>query len=203
MEDNRIQECENLRDELPALVLGSLDADEAHVALEHVATCAECHDTVQQDAELVSQILLSDLDLETDVPAGIKQGLMEKIKEVPQLKPGVRLERAGVLVVRAPEVPWQDTELPGMQWRPLSSPRFDDRTMSIFRMKAGCTFPAHRHEGLEELYMLSGTLLVEGMRLNAGDYCRAEPGSAHSPVVALTDVEFLLSTDGTSVLSLD
>jgi anti-sigma factor ChrR (cupin superfamily) len=201
MGDDHIQDCENLHDALPAVILGSLNTDEAHAALEHVATCAECHDTIHQDAQLVSQILLSDLDLQTEVPASIKQGLMEKVKEMRQLKPGVRLEHAGVLVVRSPEVPWQDTALPGMQWRPLASPRFDDRTMSIFRMKAGCTFPGHRHEGLEELYMLSGTLLVEGMRLNPGDYCCAELGSTHSPVVALTDVEFLLSTDATSMLS--
>jgi anti-sigma factor ChrR (cupin superfamily) len=200
MAGDRIEDCENLRDALPALILGSLDADESHVVLEHVATCAECHDAIQKDTQLLSQVLLSDVDLEIEVPASIKQGLMKKIKEIPQQKPGVRLERAGVLVVRAPEVPWLDTKLPGMQWRPLSSPRFDDRNMSIFRMKAGCTFPGHRHEGLEELYMLSGTLLVEGMRLNPGDYCRAELGSTHSPLVALTDVEFLLSTDATSML---
>jgi anti-sigma factor ChrR (cupin superfamily) len=200
MGDDRTQDCENLRDALPAVILDSLDAGEAHAALEHAAICGECHDTIQQDAELVSKILLSDVVLETEVPAGIKQRLMEKIKQVPQQKPGVRLERAGLLVVRAPEVPWQDTELPGMQWRPLS-PRFHDRTMSVFRMKAGCTFPGHRHEGPEELYMLSGTLLVEGMRLNPGDYCRAELGSTHAPVVALTDVEFLLSTGAPSTSS--
>jgi hypothetical protein len=71
--DDRTQDCENLRDALPAVILDSLDAGEAHAALEHVAICGECHDTIQQDAELVSKILLSDVDLETEVPTGIKQ----------------------------------------------------------------------------------------------------------------------------------
>jgi anti-sigma factor ChrR (cupin superfamily) len=65
--------------------------------------------------------------------------------------------------------------------------------MSLYRMKAGCVYPGHRHDGLEELYLLSGTLLVEGLQLNAGDYCRAELGSSHAPIVALTDCEFLTS----------
>lgn len=200
MGDNHFQECEEIRPELAAAILGCLDADQARAVLEHVATCAKCPDSIQLDVQLVSKILLSDVDLEKDVPAIIKDRLMENIKLISQQKVGVHVDQGGVMVVRSTEVPWQQTKLPGMQWRPLSSARFDDRTMSIFRMKAGCTFPAHRHEGLEELYILSGTLIVQGMVLNAGDYCRAELGTIHSAVVALTDVEFLLSTDATSVL---
>jgi len=193
MRDTHIQDCEAFQAVLPEVILGSLGADEAHVVLEHVVTCAECHDALRQNAGLVSQALLSDINLQVDVPATIKQGLMDQIKGAPQLKPGFLMDQSGTVIVRPSEVPWQETGIPGMQWRPLSCSRYDARTMSMFRMEAGCTFPEHRHEGVEELYMLRGMLLVEGVTMHPGDYCHAEFGSMHSPVVAVTNAEFLVS----------
>jgi anti-sigma factor ChrR (cupin superfamily) len=193
MKETGIQDCESVQAALPEIVLGSLGADEARRLLEHVAICANCHDMLQRDADLIAHSLLSDVSLDAEVPATIKLQLMNRIRSRPQQSPGVRLERDGVLVLRTPEVPWQETELPGMQCRPFSSARSGERSMSLYRMKAGCVYPGHRHEGLEELYLLSGTLLVEGLQLNAGDYCRAELGSSHAPIVALTDCEFLTS----------
>lgn len=87
-----------------------------------------------------------------------------------------------------------------MQWRPLSSSRYDDRTLALFRLNAGATVPQHRHDGMEELYLLSGTLLVEGVTMNPGDYCRGEFGSMHAPVVALTNAEFLLCAGNNTFL---
>src|SRR5271163_528554 len=174
MKETGIQECESVQAELPSVILGSVGGEEANRALEHIATCAQCHDALQRDADLISQALLSDVSLDAEVPATIKLQLMDKIRSHPQQSPGVRLKRDGVLVLRTPEVPWQETDLPGMQWRPFSPARSSERSMSLYRMKAGCVFPGHRHEGLEELYVLSGTLLVEGLPLGSGDYCRAE-----------------------------
>jgi anti-sigma factor ChrR (cupin superfamily) len=48
--------------------------------------------------------------------------------------------------------------------------------------KAGTVYPAHRHAGIEESYLIEGDLLVEGYTLRSGDYCRAEAGSFHGEV---------------------
>jgi anti-sigma factor ChrR (cupin superfamily) len=195
MRDAQEEDCDRFQPVQPEMILGSLDSDEAKVAWEHAATCVQCQDALQKNAGWVGQALLSDVDLEAEVPASVKRGLMEKIKGVSQQKPGVRLDHDGLLILRADKIPWRETGSPGLQWRPFSSSRYDDRCMAIFRLEAGVTFPGHRHEGVEELYMLSGTLLVEGIPMNAGDYCRGEFGSAHAPVTALTNCEFLLSSD--------
>jgi anti-sigma factor ChrR (cupin superfamily) len=195
MRDAHLEDCDRIQEVLPEAILGALDADEAKAAVEHATTCAQCHDTLELNVGLVGQALLSDVDLEVEVPAGIKHRLMEKIKDVPQQKPGVRLDHDGLLILRSNKVPWQETGAPGLQWRPFSSSRYDNRTMAMFRLEAGGTIPGHRHEGVEELYILSGTLLVEGIAVNTGDYCRAEFDSAHAPVTALTNCEFLLCSD--------
>ena len=195
MRETQNQDCDRYQAALPEAVLDSITSDEGRDALEHTATCGRCHDALTQSAALDARILLSDIDMEVEVPASIKRGLMEKIKSVPQQNPGIRSRHDGLLILRSASVPWQETDLPGMQWRPFSSPLHDSRTMAMYRLDAGVTVPGHRHEGVEELYMLSGTLLVEGVPMNAGDYCLAEFGTMHAPVTALTNCEFLLSSD--------
>lgn len=48
----------------------------------------------------------------------------------------------------------------------------------------GATLAEHVHVGVEELWVLSGTCVVEGEPLSAGDYHRAAPESTHQPTVA-------------------
>jgi anti-sigma factor ChrR (cupin superfamily) len=40
-------------------------------------------------------------------------------------------------------------------------------------------YPGHRHGGTEEIYMLSGDLVLEGITYYGGDYIRSAPGSTH------------------------
>lgn len=195
MKDAQVLDCHQYQAALPEAVLGSFGSEESKDALEHAATCARCSDELAKSGELASQILLSDIDMDVEVPSTIKQGLMERIKGVPQQSRGVRAGQDGLLILHSASVPWQETGLPGMQWRPFSPKHANNRTMAMYRLAAGVTVPGHRHEGVEELYMLSGKLLVEGVPMNPGDYCRAEFGTMHAPVTALTDCEFLLSSD--------
>lgn len=192
--------CEEVQLLLPDIILSSLSQAESQRVLDHVAICRACTDAMPEAISLVTQSMLSDVNLDLEVPSTIKTELMMRIHSTPQLKRGIRYDRDGVMVVRSNEVRWMPTGVPGMEWRPLSSKRLDDRRMSICRMKAGSVLPAHRHEGQEEIFILSGTLMVQGVRLIAGDYCHAELGTTHSQVVALTDTEFLVSTDPTQFL---
>jgi hypothetical protein len=57
MKETGIQDCESVQAALPEIVLGSLGADEAHRLLKHVATCANCHDMLQRDADLIAHSL--------------------------------------------------------------------------------------------------------------------------------------------------
>jgi hypothetical protein len=46
-------------------------------------------------------------------------------------------------------------------------------------MDAGAHYPSHRHSEIEELFVLSGDLHVEGQIMGSGDYCRADSATIH------------------------
>ncbi|MBK8247583.1 MAG: cupin domain-containing protein [Gemmatimonadetes bacterium] len=57
----------------------------------------------------------------------------------------------------------------------------------LFDAVAGATLAEHVHDGIEELLVVSGSCVVEGEELSAGDYHRAAADSTHGPTVAGTD----------------
>ena len=54
------------------------------------------------------------------------------------------------------------------------------------------TYPAHRHSGPEECYVIRGSLVVEGQLLRAGDFHHAEADSDHGEIHTDEGVEVLL-----------
>lgn len=52
----------------------------------------------------------------------------------------------------------------------------------LIRMQPGCSYPAHRHVGLEEVFILQGGYRDGHGERRAGEYILNEAGSAHSPV---------------------
>lgn len=62
----------------------------------------------------------------------------------------------------------------------------------LLRGEPGATYPAHRHTGPEECYVIRGSLTVEGRLLRAGDFHHAEAESHHSEVHTDEGVEVLL-----------
>jgi quercetin dioxygenase-like cupin family protein len=72
------------------------------------------------------------------------------------------------------------TDIPGIRVRRLFVDEEADRVTMLVRMDAGTTYPAHRHGGAEECYVLEGDLEIVGKQeLLAGDYQRMESGSLH------------------------
>lgn len=55
----------------------------------------------------------------------------------------------------------------------------NEMTTLLIRMGAESIYPTHRHKGVEEVYVLEGELLVEGVELGAGDFCLSQPESIH------------------------
>ncbi len=44
---------------------------------------------------------------------------------------------------------------------------------------SGRHYLSHRHSEIEELFLLSGDLHLEGQIMRTGDYCRADSGTIH------------------------
>jgi quercetin dioxygenase-like cupin family protein len=84
----------------------------------------------------------------------------------------------------------------GMEWKPLVENGVDTSGISVkvlridlatgrapsflLRFEPGASYPYHNHPAGEELFVLSGSCLIEGATLEAGDYLYTPPGSKHA-----------------------
>jgi quercetin dioxygenase-like cupin family protein len=94
---------------------------------------------------------------------------------------------------------WAATDYPGIE-RSLFRTNETGGRSSLVRLKQGSRFPQHRHEGTEEVLVVSGTVTLGGVRMDEGDYLFTTPGEEHD-VVALTDaVLFVASQKPTPVV---
>jgi quercetin dioxygenase-like cupin family protein len=72
-----------------------------------------------------------------------------------------------------------DTE--GISVKPLRTEPATGRAPSfVLRFEPGAKYPYHDHPAGEELFVLSGSCVIEGTVLEAGDYLYTPPGSKHS-----------------------
>ena len=83
-------------------------------------------------------------------------------------------------------IPFKPTTHPGVSIHFYRSDRATGHAAVVIRMEPGASYPAHRHDGPEELLVLQGGFRDAGGVYRAGDYARFETGSAHHPV-ALED----------------
>jgi quercetin dioxygenase-like cupin family protein len=53
------------------------------------------------------------------------------------------------------------------------------RRLQLVRIAPGGRVLAHRHAGTEVMYVVKGSLVVDGIRMHTGDVLTAPPGSVH------------------------
>lgn len=88
----------------------------------------------------------------------------------------------GLTLTFGNRIPWTAPAIPGVRIKRLFVDPARRYASSLVTMRAGTVYPAHRHTQVEELFMLSGDLIVGGHVIRAGDYCRAEPATLHEAV---------------------
>ena len=94
--------------------------------------------------------------------------------------------------VTASEGDWVQTPVRGIRMKILAVDRARDRVTMLLRGEPGAVYPAHRHTGPEECYVIRGSLVVEGQLLRAGDFHHAEGASDHDALHTDEGVEVLL-----------
>jgi quercetin dioxygenase-like cupin family protein len=87
---------------------------------------------------------------------------------------------------------WVEAGVAGMRMKILAIDRARDRVTMLIRAEPGARYPAHRHSGPEECYVISGSVIVEGRVLRAGDFHHAEGGSDHGEAWTDEGMEVLL-----------
>lgn len=79
---------------------------------------------------------------------------------------------------------WQPTPHPGVMIKTLWQDENGDAYTALFRIEPGARLPEHRHTGVEQTYVLEGSLVDEQGECTAGNFVWRRPGSihtAHSP----------------------
>ena len=83
--------------------------------------------------------------------------------------------------VNLDSVPWIDTG-PGNKMKILYHDPETDMLTIISKLEPGAGIPAHRHEDLEQTYVLEGSLVDEEGACTAGNFVIRAKGSRHAPV---------------------
>lgn len=82
-------------------------------------------------------------------------------------------------IVPRSSVPFEATAIQGIEVRRLALDPAADRVTLEVRMAPGTSYPAHRHGGPEECFVLEGDIQIGDTEMLAGDFQRLEAGSVH------------------------
>jgi anti-sigma factor ChrR (cupin superfamily) len=98
------------------------------------------------------------------------------------------------------EPDWDEVS-PGIFCKLLANDVEAHRVSMLVRLLPNVQYPPHRHAGVEELHLLDGELWIDGRKLVAGDYSRAEAPSADQRVWSETGCTCVLITSTRDVLT--
>lgn len=96
------------------------------------------------------------------------------------LPPGGRAVLPGVNAVLVADTEWIPAPLPGLDYKLLHRDDARGYTTRLLRFAPGSTYPAHRHGATEEVFIVAGSVVLNGVMLRAGDYCRSEAGTTET-----------------------
>ena len=80
------------------------------------------------------------------------------------------------------KINWRATRHRGIFIHVLRRDEATNDATVLIRMQPGCAYPSHRHNGIEEVFILQGGYRDGEGEYRAGDYLVNEAGSAHTPV---------------------
>jgi anti-sigma factor ChrR (cupin superfamily) len=163
--------------------LGELSPDDKGSFEQHLHRgCPECQSELQAFGNVIA-----DLAEEVSVapPPALRERLLKLVAEnytaSEPARKGVLLRRAGLLIMRSDELPWEGAPIPGILSKALFVDKKRNYATSLVRVEPKAVYPSHRHNDIEEVFLLEGDFLIEGVRMVPGDFCRSEPGSVHGP----------------------
>jgi ChrR Cupin-like domain len=113
----------------------------------------------------------------------LKNRLFERLEldNLPTIPVSTPVAPCSFFTVRSQDLNWQLHDVPGVSVAILRTDEIKREIVGVLRADPGVHYPMHRHAAIEEIYMLSGDLVVGDQVYGAGDYIRSEPGSVHGP----------------------
>lgn len=179
--------------ELAALyALHALPAAETAAVEAHIATCAECRQEVATMRPLIESFVSWPTDVLRPSPS-VWDRLANRITAETRQEP--------LLPAPPPQgAPEWEPAAPGISVKLLASDTENNRVSMLVRLAPGAAYPPHRHNGVEELYLLDGELWIDDKKLYPGDYNRGEPGASDQRVWSETGCTCVLLTSSRDML---
>ena len=88
-------------------------------------------------------------------------------------------ETARSVYLDVSRIVWEPTDHPGVETKTLYREPSGRQTVLV-RMAPGARLPDHRHRGVEQSFVLEGTLVDDEGACTAGNFVWRRPGSEHS-----------------------
>ena len=162
---------DEIREVASAYALGLLEAPETVEFEEHLSECAVCRSEAKAFREVTGELAYA-VPL-TEPALRVRTELLRKLAP-----PRV--------LARADEGVWEKTPFPGVEVRNLFVDKVTGTVTSLLRAAVGAVYPAHRHGGMEHVYVIDGDLIFDDHTLETGDY-EVSPGSTnHSSITTKT-----------------
>lgn len=173
--------------------LGALSQDEARSFEEHLGEgCDVCRAEVEAFGDVV--VALSFGAAGESPSEEVKRKLQLRLDEDQRGKDERLTSATGAspfLSVRSDEGEWQEIQ-EGVRIKQLFVDIKTGIATSLVRMSPGTSLPPHRHNDIEQLYIMEGDCHVQGEVLGPGDYHCASPGSIHATTYTVGGTLFLL-----------
>ena len=87
---------------------------------------------------------------------------------------------------------WSETGLPGIRVKVLAVDRVRSLATLLIRAEPGAVYPSHKHHGPEECFVISGSIVIDGHVLRAGDFHHADEDSEHAEITTTQGAEVLV-----------
>src|SRR5262249_16877793 len=87
---------------------------------------------------------------------------------------------------------WIDTGLPGIRARVLAVDKVRSLVTLMICAEPGAVYPSHKHHGPEECFVISGSVVIDGRVLRAGDFHHSDEDSDHDEITTTEGAEVLI-----------
>ena len=162
---------ERLNELAAAFSSGEITAAERAELLASLATALPAEK--KEVAEIVDTAALLSLAIKPEAPgASLKAKILARTQQSNEAVPLTFLRQAA-------ESGWQPMRVPGAFVKLLSLNKERGYAVALGKLDPNTSYPAHVHQGAEDVLILSGDLSIGQTRLEAGDYHHAEAGSRH------------------------
>jgi len=170
-------------EQLEALILavsvGALDPDErVELQVRLDALTAEQRSEIARLYDAVTALALSAPQL--DPPAHVRDRVLAAARQPTRY------------TVWAADAAWIDTGLPGIRARVLAVDKLRSLVTLMIRAEPGAVYPSHEHHGPEECFVISGSVVIDGRVLRAGDFHHADEDSHHDAITTTEGAEVLI-----------